>query len=192
MLPQKRLDEILAVLNKDDAPGIIKQLTLHAEYHLRVNGRYGETRRQGLTGADIAQDAIEKVLTGAWAWDPGRSPLVPYLKTQVIPGLVINLLSLKESKLASAKDLGSAEIPVDSPTPIQEMHAAEVLSQIQAHISDDQHAECVFMARTMGLSRAQACEEFHLSTKDYDNATKRLDRKIHDLMTKEALKDIKS
>jgi DNA-directed RNA polymerase specialized sigma24 family protein len=192
MLPQKRLEEILAVLNKDDTPGLIKQLTLHAEYHLRANGRYGETRRLGVTGADIAQDAIEKVLTGKWSWDPARSPLIPYLKTQVIPSLVINLLTLKASKLSSSTDASAMEIPADSPTPIQEMHAKQVLSKIQAHISDDQHAECVFMGRTLGLTRAQACEEFHLSTKEYDNASKRLDRKIHDLMTKEVLKDIKS
>lgn len=187
-----RLEEICAILNKDDTPDIIKDLTRCAEYHLRVNGRSGETRLQGATGADIAQDAIEKVLTGKWAWDPARSPLVAYLKTQVIPGLVINLLTSKESKLASSTDPASMDIPANSSTPLEEMNAKQVLSQIQLHISDDQHAECVFMARTMGLTRAQACDEFNMETKDYDNASKRLDRKIHELVTMVVAKDARS
>jgi hypothetical protein len=188
MSASEHRDQILAVFTEEAQKRILKELTLCAEYHLRLYFGSGEGGRQGRTGEDIAHEAIEKVFTGQWAWDPERAPLIPYMKTQVIPGLIANLVTSKEAELSSRIELDGAAIPAVSPTPVQEMYAEEVLTRTKAHIAGDRRIEQVFEARGQELTRAEACEKYGMTTKEYDNATKRLDRKIHELISEKELK----
>ncbi|MGB3870861.1 MAG: hypothetical protein WA937_15505 [Flavobacteriales bacterium] len=187
----EHLEQILAVLTDAALPRILKELTLCAEYELRLKNDQGETRQLGLTGEDIAHDALEKVLTGKWKWNPERAPLLPYLKTQVIPGLVSNLVGRMEIQLGSSVEADNTANPLNSSTPIDELYAKEVLIRIANHIAGDEQVEQVFKARGDGLTRSEACKAYHLPTKDYDNATKRLDRKIHDLICEKDLKRLR-
>lgn len=83
--------EVHRKLEEADWKAIGKQLAAHATWKAQnFAWRTGdhENLAAGLQGVDIAQIAIEKVLTDKRGWDPQRGDLLPYLK-----GVVDSLMS---------------------------------------------------------------------------------------------------
>lgn len=83
--------EIFRKLHEADWKAIGKELVAHAIWKAQnFAWRTGDHKNLalGLQGRDIAQMAIEKVLTGKRAWNPERGDLLPYLK-----GVVDSLMS---------------------------------------------------------------------------------------------------
>lgn len=83
--------EVFGKLQEADWKAIGKQLAAYATWKAQnFAWRSGNHKDLacGLQGVDIAQIAIEKVITGERAWNPERGELLPYLK-----GVVDSLMS---------------------------------------------------------------------------------------------------
>ncbi len=99
--------EVYRKLEEADWKAVGKQLAAHATWKAQnFAWRTGdhEDLALGLQGVDIAQIAIEKVLTGERAWNPERGDLLPYLK-----GVVDSLMSHMDDSLDNTVQTRLAE-----------------------------------------------------------------------------------
>lgn len=177
-LSQKR-ELIDKILNPDEFERIFKDLTLSAIRRFNNWKLQHEKGIKGYSPSDIASMAIEKVYLGEWNWDPDRSPLIPYLKTQVIKGLVANLAEKPEVKSASIMEISDIHVESEKPNAHMELYATEVIEMAKERVKDDHWALKVLEARYELFDRGDTID-YHedLTPQEYDNAVKRLDTQM--------------
>lgn len=177
---ERKFQLICEILNEDDLPSIIKDLTAYAVSRFRFWKLLNESGVIGYSPEEIAIESINKVMLGEWNWNPEKE-LITYLKFEVIKGLVANLARKKEVQLS--QDIGDAvhEYSRDTYTVVEELNAKQVLETIQKHIAGDEHVENVFLGLYEGYKRRDTIEEFGMTPAEYDSANKRLKTKLNEL-----------
>jgi len=188
---KKKFELISEILNDDDLPGIIKELTYYSSYRFRMWKLLDERGVVGFSPEEIAIEAIKKVMTGEWNWDPDKKELIPYLKSFVIKGLVANLATKKEVQLSVNDEDAIDNAGSRFPSLDEDLNSKQILEVIQNHIEGDEHVEYVFLGLYEDFKRSDTCKEFNLTPQEYDNANKRLKRKLKELEDEGAFKSIK-
>ncbi len=169
-------DSIIEELEKQDWVVIIKSATLHAVYQLKYYGLWDRRGLKGYSAQEIAMEAIEKVYSGEWKWNPEKSGLLNYLKFHVIRGIVSNLA--KSSEFKSTHEIESSELHgvanQEGDGIIESMNQDQILNILRQEISSDRQVRIVFEELLIGLKRSEICEKYNWEKRVYDNASRRL------------------
>ncbi|MDN5203938.1 hypothetical protein QQ008_21275 [Fulvivirgaceae bacterium BMA10] len=161
------------ILEHQDWPRIIKELTLHAHSRFTFWNLLKQKGIKGFSPEEIAYQAIEMVLTGEWNWNPNKSELLPYLKFCVVNGLVANLAKNKEVKVANTADI--QELNVGNSSNLEnDLNAKQVLVFIRNELKDDKLLIEILNCLYDGLKRADIHEMLNIDLETYDNALRRL------------------
>ncbi len=185
--------EIFDELNKQDWESIIKKLTVYALYQFKFWGLVSDKGVKGYSPQEIAYEAIEKVYTGEWNWDPNKSKLLQYLKYHVVRGLVSNLARSEEVIKSDSSGL-DCNLVLNQYTMVhsasEEYNAKLVIDFIKMKIGDDREALLIFDGYCNGLKRGDICEIHGITFSDFNNAYRRFQRIIKDLDKKSLLNSI--
>ncbi len=165
------------LLNTQDWPYIIKDLTLYSYSRFKFWNLLYEKGTKGYSPEDIALEAIELVITGEWNWDPGKSDLLPYLKFHVVKGLVANLARNSEVKESSAIDIIKLNNNIEHDNEAL-LNAQQIIEIVKSELVDNQPLLKMFMELYNGLTRKDICKSLNITTKEYDNQIRRLKTKL--------------
>jgi hypothetical protein len=160
-----------------DWPRIIKELTIYANSRLKFWSLIKNRRLKGQSPEDIALNAIEAILSGKWHWDSSKSDLITYLKFHVVRGMVANLAKDSELRLLLNSELSEIDIPGEF-NQEDELNSKLVLEQIRMEVKDEDLLVEIIDLLCKGLKRGDVCKSLSITLSEYDNAVKRLRRKI--------------
>ena len=177
------------ILEQQDWPTIIKELTLYAHSRFTFWKLLDEKGVNGYSPEDIAYEAIELVLVGKWNWDSNRSELLYYLKFCVVKALVGNLARLEEVK--SSDQVGIEELRIIESFSLEDdLNAKQVLDIIQNELQGDKLLIGILNGLYDQLKRADICEMLDIDLEIYDNALRRLKFRLLKLKKKGILKSL--
>lgn len=178
------------LLENQDWPYIIKDLTLYAVSRFRFWNLLTDKGVKGYSPEDIASKAIEMVLTEEWYWDPDKSDLLGYLKFHVVKGLMANLAKNKEVKKGINTEL--SEIQIKTNYSIDDnLNAKQVVKLIEVELKDEKILLNIFYKLMEGMKRAEICEFLKIELKDYNNLIRKLKNRLLKMENKQLFDSLK-
>lgn len=181
-------EEKLELLNNQNWEQIIKEATVHTIYQFKYRGILRETALKGYTPKEIVMQAIEKVYTGEWKWNPSKSNLITYLKYHVIKGLISNLIRSEEVKTGSQDEILEINMPLSNEDIIDNLSAKQVIEYIVENLQGDEDAIIIFNGLCDGLKRGDICDVNSWKKGRFDNAMKRLKTQLKGMKLREIIK----
>lgn len=168
--------KVIEELENQDWPFLIKAGTLHAVYQLKYYGLWNRRGIKGYSAEEIAMEAIEKIYTGEWKWNPEKSSLLDYLKYHVIRGIVSNLAKSSEFQTTYNRDSSELFWVTDQKNEeiIETVSQNQIIASLRKLISSDNEVMTVFEELLLGFKRSEICEKYKWENKTYDNASRRL------------------
>ena len=166
--------DVRKLLDTQDWDTIIKKLTLHAYSRFKFWNLLKRTALKGYSPEEVALEAISLVYSGEWIWNPSKSDLLNYLKFHVINGLVANLARNKEVRTTDLDDNADAKFDFD----IEEDLNARMMAEAIRETLEDELLVQIFDNLLLGLKRVDIIESMGLNPGDYDNALKRLKKRV--------------
>lgn len=167
----KLIDE---VLTPEDFPRHFKDLTLCAANWLSFWGLQKEKGIRGYSPQDIAMQAIEKVYHGELDWKPEKGNLIFFIKSHAIKGIVSNLAARSEVKTNNNEEVSNLHVLSGTVSVDQTLDVNMIYNYAKQKLKGDEKALQVLEGRFELYSRAEIIEVFDMTTKEYDNAVKRL------------------
>ncbi|MCD4679179.1 MAG: hypothetical protein K8S00_02210 [Bacteroidales bacterium] len=175
----KKEQDIFKLLRTQDWEKIILILIEYVETQLKLSQLLNEKKTRGIEAKDLVMEAIYKVISREWKWDPDKADLLTYLKFHVIRGLLSNLihskefLSTSEYNIDSLQNIFFSEIVTDS-----KLNLAEVVKLMRQTVEKDIVESSILDGIIIGLKKNEICAKYNISFQDYKNAYKRMKRKL--------------
>lgn len=183
--------DIYNQLNQQDWDSLIKKLTIYTVYQFKFWGLIHEKGIKGYSPAEIVFEAIEKVYSGEWKWNPQKSDLLSYLKYHVVRGLIANLARNEEVVKSDSSEINLLlEQGEFKYSDAEEFNARQVIDFIKGKLEDDDLALKIFDGYCKGLKRADICEIHRISPREFTNAYKRFRRIIKSLRKESIINSI--
>jgi hypothetical protein len=183
-------------LSDDEWLKLLKRLTLHADRKLvrlawrGITSTRGGKPPGGVEAGDLAAGAITDLIEGTRAWDQEANPdLLKHLRSVVdskISHLVEGLENRRTRRLGppdpNEESSTAYQLASRDPSPVElvaDREAADRLrAAIHAELRDDESAYQIMECLEAGMERAEIIEYLGIPAMDFDNAKKRLCRKV--------------
>ena len=166
--------EIRELLDSQDWELIIKKATIHAIFQFKFWNIYSEKNIKGSSPEGIVMEAIEKVYSGIWKWNPEKSDFLNYLKYHVINGLISNFVTSKERSVSSSISDNPRDFEDTNNDEVKNIETKELVLIIKHHFKDDSRVLLLFEGLLDGLKRREICELNEWKTSYYDATLKRM------------------
>lgn len=168
--------KIVALLEVQDWPRIIKRLTVYAQNRIRsLYTPWGEDLLPGGRGAeDLAFDAITAVYAGTRTWDPERHPDLTKFLMDVVKSQSGHLVELEEHKTrtfpsgADGEEDGRLETTVQQPghDHPEQIILREQVQTIWECVRGDDDLELVFIELNEGKKPAEIASDLGLTVEE--------------------------
>jgi len=183
-------------LSDDEWLKLLKRLTLYADRKLvrlswrGITSARGGKPPGGVEAEDLVAEAVTDVIEGTRAWDQEANPdLLKHLRSVVgskISHLVEGLENRRTRRLGppdpNEESSTAYQVASRDPSPVElvaDREAADRLrAAVHAELRDDASAYQIMECLEAGMERAEIIEYLGIPAADFDNAKRRLCRKV--------------
>ena len=180
--------DVLHRLNEANWDQIRPKLVVYAQFRLEAISWPGGHPPGGTQAEDLAQEAIKLLYIGQRTWDVAKHPNLEVVLKGIIKSLVSHQTKAKDNQTRQAlsEDAGidgwGHDALSNNPSPEECLAFEERIAQIESLLEYDEEAGMVFLYLQDSAKPKKIAEELGKSVTKIYAITKRIRRKLQDLL----------